>query len=376
MKIVVACDSYKGCMTSKEVCSNIEKGIHASNTNHTVCQYPMADGGEGTASVYGDIIGGTMMKADCVDAYGKDIQVSYAFNGETAVIDVASCIGLNMYPKEKRNPMVANSRGVGVLMRHTIQQGCRKLIIGLGGSCTNDGGMGLLSEFGVAFYDSHRHLLEPSIYSLNRIAYIDKTEFKRPDIEMVVICDVKNHLLGPEGATYIFGRQKGIFMNQMHEIDGWMKRYNAKICQTFHVDMNNYEGSGAAGGIGGVLLGLFHARREEGVHLLVKESRMEKDIEDCDLVITGEGQTDAQTMYGKVPFGIASLAKQYGKPAICLSGALGKGYQRMYGAGIIGIFSTADRAMTFQQALSQGPEKLEALAYNVIHMIDDLRKEG
>lgn len=152
-----------------------------------------------------------------------------------------------------------------------------------------------------------------------------------------------------------------------------MSKYQNKIKQTFHVDMNAYAGSGAAGGIGGVLLGVFKAQMEPGIDLLIKQSQMEKDLENCDLVITGEGQTDAQTMYGKVPYGISQLANRYHKPVICLSGALGRGYEKLYETGVIGIFSTADRAMSFQQALHLGPEKLEALAYNVIRLIDGIK---
>ena len=140
------------------------------------------------------------------------------------------------------------------------------------------------------------------------------------------------------------------------------------------MDIDAYEGAGAAGGIGGILLGVFHARQQAGISLLMETNHMEKDVRDCDLVITGEGQTDAQTMYGKVPFGVCELANRYDKPVICLSGALGKGYQEMYQTGMIGIFSTADRAMSFHQALAQGPEKLEALAYSMTKLVDGLRK--
>ncbi len=373
MKILIATDSYKGCMNSQEVCEQIEKGILRANDQHRCVLYPMADGGEGTADVFAQVLGGTMVSMESVDAYGKKIEVSYARKGNLAIMDVATCIGLNMYPREQRNPMVANSCGVGKMMRHAIDHGCKKIVIGLGGSCTNDGGMGILSEFGVEFYDHKRKKLEPGIYALKRLAFIDKSHFIQPDVECIVACDVQNHLLGKEGATYIFGKQKGLFSNQLKEIDTWMNKYQNKIKQTFHVDMNAYAGSGAAGGIGGVLLGVFKAQMEPGIELLIKQSQMEKDLENCDLVITGEGQTDAQTMYGKVPYGITHLANRYHKPVICLSGALGRGYEKLYETGVIGIFSTADRAMSFQQALHLGPEKLEALAYNVIRLIDGIK---
>lgn len=376
MKILIASDSYKGCMTSKQACQAIENGILSANPDHEVKQFPMADGGEGTADVLCDIIQGQKVSVTTIDAYGKPIESFYATNGKTAVMDVASCIGLNMYPRNRRNPMIASSSGVGRLMKEALDSHPQTLIIGLGGSCTNDGGMGILHEFGIRFYDHRHQLLKPNVYALNRIAYIDKTDFKKPNTEIIIACDVRNHLLGPQGATYIFGGQKGIFENQMEQVDGWMTHYRNQIRQCFHIDLNKPEGSGAAGGIGSVLLGLFHARMIPGIELVIQQSDMETYMKECDLVFTGEGQTDAQTKYGKVPYGIAALASRYNKPVLCLSGALGKGYCQMYQEGLTGIFSTADRAMSFQQALAAGPQKLEALSYSIIKMIDGLREKG
>ncbi len=371
MKIVVACDSYKGCMTPQEVCEQVKKGILRANPSHEVRLVPMADGGESTAQVFGSVLGMKMETVTTKDAYGKKIEVAYAWDGSTAVIDVASCIGLNMVPKPERNPMIANSRGVAIMMKDAIQKGCERLIIGLGGSSTNDGGMGILEEFGVEFYDQKRHRLEPSMYALSRIAYVNKRKFQAPKgIEIIAACDVQNHLLGKEGATFIFGGQKGIFYNQMEEIDGWMERYRDKLKQTFHTDIDKNPGSGAAGGIGGLLMGVFHAHMVPGIELLMDYANMDAIVEECDLVITGEGQTDAQTMFGKVPYGVLQVANRHHKPTICLSGALQKGYENLYEEGMLGIFSTADRAMSFPQALKLGPEKLEALAFSVTKLLD------
>ena len=180
MKVVIASDSYKGCMTSSQACDRIEAGILHANPAHTCVKYPMADGGEGTAAVFCDVIHGKMVTCQTVDAYGKSIHAHYAYNGSIAVMDVASCIGLNMTPKEKRNPMVASSYGVGLMIKDAIHRGAKKLVIGLGGSGTNDGGMGILRAFGVKFYDKKRKELEPGIYSLKKIAFMDKRQFKKP----------------------------------------------------------------------------------------------------------------------------------------------------------------------------------------------------
>lgn len=377
MKIIVACDSFKGCMSSKEVEECIKKGILKANPNHEVLLFPMADGGEGTSKVFCDIIQGKNVEVLTVDAYGRNIFSSYCMSQDSsmAVMDVASCIGLNMTPKEKRNPMIASSRGVGIMLKDAIKKGCKKIIIGLGGSATNDGGMGILSEFGVRFYNGKRELLIPSVYALNQIAFVDKRYARFPsDVEIICACDVKNHLLGKNGATYVFGKQKGIYTNQMHDIEKGMAHYANKLKQTFHVDVNEWEGSGAAGGIGSVLLGVMKAKMVSGIDLVVAYSGLKEQLKDANLVVTGEGQTDAQTLYGKVPLGISHLAKSFGVPCVCLSGALGLGYQKMYEEGMIGIFSSADRAMTFQTALQTGNEKLEALAFSLTKFMDGIRK--
>lgn len=377
MKIIVACDSFKGCMSSKEVEESIKKGILKANNKHEVLTFPMADGGEGTAMVFCDIIQGKAIDVLTVDAYGKNAFTTYCISqdGQLAIMDVASCIGLNMTPKEKRNPMIASSKGVGIMMKDALSRGCKKIIIGLGGSATNDGGMGILNEFGVRFYNSKRELLVPSVYALSQIAFIDKRYARLPkDVEIVCACDVKNYLLGKNGATYIFGKQKGIYLNQMAEVEKGMAHYCAKLKQTFHVNVNEFEGSGAAGGIGCVLLGVMKAKRTSGIDLVIEYSGLKNHLQDADLVITGEGQTDAQTLYGKLPLGIAHLARSYNVPCVCLSGALGLGYQSLYEQGMIGIFSSADRAMSFQMALQTGSEKLEALAFSLTKFMDGIRK--
>lgn len=349
------------------------------NPKNQVQVFPVADGGEGTTEVFSKILDAKMHEANTVDAYGKEIVAKFAYSEDKriAIIDVASCIGLNMVPKEKRNPYLASSRGVGILLRHVCRLKPQTIIIGLGGSSTNDGGMGLLYEFGVRFYDSQRRLLKPNVYSLPQIAFVDKRNFFwNKNIELIVACDVKNPLLGPEGATFTFGRQKGLFGNQLEQVDGWMSHYRDKLRQTFHVDINLFEGAGAAGGIGAALLGLFGAKMVPGIDLVVEYAKMEQAISKCDYVITGEGQTDYQTLYGKVPFGILQVARKYNKPVIVLSGALGRGYQQFYMDGVIGIFSSSDRSMTFSTALKTSPEKLKALAYGISRLIEGVKSGG
>lgn len=378
MKVVIACDSYKGCMTSKEVALCIEEGIHQYDASIETCKYQIADGGEGTVAAFHDIANGVMKEVETTDAYGKRITTSYTLidNGKTAVIEVANIIGLSMTPKEHRSPFFASSFGVGTVLLDAQQQGCTKIIIGLGGSATNDGGMGVLQALGARFYDKNHKYLSPQAINLGNVRYLDIKRLNQLEgIEVIAACDVKNHLLGEQGATFVFGKQKGFYPNQIRKIDTGMQNYRDQILRYTNVDIDIFEGAGAAGGIGAIFMGLLHATMVSGIELLLSYSNIEKDLQDCDLVITGEGQTDLQTKYGKVPVGILHEAQKYKKPTICISGALGLQYEELYEEGFVGIFSIADRAMNFQQALEQASQKLTACTYSLFKMIMYFKKE-
>lgn len=372
MKVVVACDSYKGCMTSEEVADHIEEGIHQADVSIEVIKQPIADGGEGTAAAFCAAADGQWVHVRTTDAYGKPLDTSYVLvdGGNTAVIEVANIIGLQMTPKELRSPFFASSFGVGTVMLDARKRGCRKIIVGLGGSATNDGGMGLLQALGARFYDKEHKYLSPQAVNLIHVRYMDLKRLNRLEgMELIAACDVKNHLLGEQGATYVFGKQKGFYPNQIRRIDQGMTNYRDQLLRYTNIDLNDFEGGGAAGGIGAVLIGILHAKMIPGLQLLLSYSRLEEHIKDCDLVITGEGQTDLQTRYGKVPVGVLQVAKKYGKPVICISGALGLQYEELYELGFIGMFSISDRAMNFQQALDQAPQKLTACAHSLMKTI-------
>lgn len=372
MKVVIACDSYKGCMSSREVANRIEQGIHQAKADVETISYVIADGGEGTVEAFDQTCGGVKQQVHTTDAYGKKIVSEYTLieDGTTAVIEVANIIGLNMHEREKRMPFFGSSFGVGTVILDAVNKGCKKIIIGLGGSATNDGGMGLLQCLGCRFYDHEHKYLSPQAMNLEKIRYIDFHRLNKLEgIELIAACDVKNHLLGQQGATFVFGKQKGFYPNQLKKIDAGMENYRNHILRYTQIDINQFEGGGAAGGIGAVLIGILNARMTPGIELLLSYSDMEDMVKDCDLVITGEGQSDRQTMFGKVPVGILNLANRYQKPTICISGALGIGYMDLFELGFIGIYSISDRAMTFQQALENAPEKLSAATYSIMKTI-------
>ena len=377
MKVVIACDSYKGCMTSSKVAQHIEKGIHKVNPRIETISYVIGDGGEGTVDAFHETCGGVKQKVKASDAYGKPIETEYTLidGGQTAVIEVANIIGLSMHPREKRAPFYGSSYGVGSVLLDAVNKGCKKIIIGLGGSATNDGGMGFLQSLGARFYDSNHKYLSPQAMNLEKVRYIDFNRFNDlKDIELIAACDVKNHLLGEEGATFVFGKQKGLFPNQMKRLDQGMENFRNQIQRYTQVDINSFEGGGAAGGIGAVLIGILHAKMIPGIELLLSYSDFHEQVKTCDLVITGEGQSDRQTAFGKVPVGILKVVNTYDKPVICISGALGMDYMELYDLGFIGIYSIADRAMTFQSALDSAPEKLEACTYTIMKTIQYYKK--
>jgi len=379
MKVVVACDSFKGCMKSEEVGEHIREGIRRLDPDIVVKTYVIGDGGEGTAEAFAKTCCGECVEVETTNAYGRRITTTYALidQGKTAVLEVANIIGLSMHPREKRAPYFGSSFGVGTVILDAVQRGCKKIIVALGGSATNDGGMGLLQALGCRFYDQHHQYLSPQAVNLEKVRYIDFHRLQTLEgIELIAACDVKNHLLGAEGVTYVFGKQKGFYPNQIKQIDAGMKNYRDQIQRYLHVDINEFEGGGAAGGIGAVLIGILHANMIPGIELLFAYSDIEEEIKTCDLVITGEGQSDRQTMFGKVPVGVLNIAKPYGKPVLCISGALGIGYEELYELGFTGIFSIADRAMTFQQALEQAGTKMEAAVYAIMRTIMTFQCEG
>ena len=376
MKVVVACDSFKGCLSSAQVGECIKNGILKENPNHEVITYAIADGGEGSVEAFCAAANGELVAFETKDAYMKPHTCRYALleEGKTAVMEVANIVGLSQYPRERRSPMYATSYGVGLVLKHLLAIGCKKIIIGLGGSCTNDGGMGMLMALGARFYDEQHLKVLGQAQNLEKIRYLDLRRLPDlKDVELIVACDVKNYLLGEQGATHVFGKQKGLFPNQIERVEKGMVNYCYHIQRVTKINMNLYAGGGAAGGMGAALQALLHAKMRSGIELLLEYANIEESLKDCDLVITGEGQSDAKTKFGKVPVGILEKAKQYDKPCVILSGALGLGYMELYDLGFAGIFSVADRAMTFQQALEQAGTKLEAARYSLMRLLDCMR---
>ena len=377
MKVLIASDSFKGCMTSQEANWQIESGIKRADPSVECFSFPISDGGEGMVDAFAFAYKAKIYEVRTEDLYHKPIWVRYAYceSKQTACIEAASVVGLTLYDYSRRHVMDSSSYGLGMLCKEVLgQKKIRQLIIGLGGTGCNDGGMGFLSAFGAVFYDRYRQVLEPCTKNLNKIAFIDKRGFNPPrGVNLIAACDVNNPLLGPHGATWIFGKQKGLTYFQQEIVEQGMSQLNAKIDQTFHVNMNAYGGAGAAGGLGGMLIGVFKAHMVPGLQIL-EEGEMMSALKACDFIFTGEGQTDSQSADGKVVSRLAKLARQYDVPMVVISGALGPGFEKLYSQGVDAMFSTADRAMSFSYALRHGPQKLEQEAWNLMRLILAARK--
>lgn len=375
MRIVVAADSFKNCLSSKEVAESIKRGILRYNPEFEVDTFTTCDGGEGSVDAFVEANNGYYEYVETINAYGNPIVVKYGIvdRGQTAVIEIANIIGLIV--KEKRNVMKSSSYGVAKVLLHAKSKQVKKIIICLGGSATNDAGVGILEGLGVKFYDSKYQPLMTNSGMLRKINWIDFSGLEDfSEIELIVACDVKNKLLGEQGCTFCFGKQKGILPHKMALVDQCMKHYVDLVKEIRGVNLAEIESSGSAGGIGSALIGILNAKCVSGVELFISSCKIEEKVKICDLIITGEGQSDFQTKFGKLPVGILNIAKKYNKPTICISGALGKGYMQLYELGFVGIVSIADRAMNFEQALSCASEKLEACAYSQIKMIDYFKK--
>lgn len=377
MKIVVACDSFKNCLTSEEVANSIKKGIHLYNPSFEVNTFTTSDGGEGSVATFVKQCQGIYVETETYDAYRKKISVKYGLidHQQTAVIEVASVIGLSLTPIKERRVMQTSSYGVGKLLLDAKKRNVKKIILCLGGSCTNDVGVGLLEALGAKFYNIRGEQIYTNSGSLRKIHRIDFSSLEDFSmIKIIVASDVRNKLLGKEGCTFCFGKQKGVHLSKMEFVDSCMQHYVNIVKKSIGIDLNMIVSGGAAGGIGSAVIGILKGKAVSGIHLVIETCGIENAISKCDLVITGEGQSDYQTQFGKVPMGILEVANKYNKPTLCISGALGKQYRQLYDFGFLGLVSIADRAMSFEQAIRCASEKLTQTAYTQIRIIDYYRK--
>jgi len=324
--ILLAFDSFKGSLTSCEVADAFEEGVRSVLPDCTVRKVCLADGGEGTAEAMVSTLHGEWVDVEVLDPLMRPIHARYGVvdDGRTAVIEMASASGLTLLAEDERNPLKTSTYGTGQLMADALKRGCRKLLIGIGGSATNDAGTGMLSALGFRFYDAGGHLLDGCGESLERIAVIDSShilpELKAADIR--VACDVTNPFCGPQGAAYVFAPQKGADKQMVERLDRGMHHFATIIKQYNKVDVTQTPGAGAAGGLGGAFSALLGASLCRGVELVFDALHFDELLKGCDLVVTGEGCIDRQTLMGKAPMGVLRAATRRGIPVVAIGGSV------------------------------------------------------
>jgi glycerate 2-kinase len=369
MKIVIAPDSFKGCLTSQEVASAIAEGLSRVWPQATLIQAPMADGGEGTLHTLVEAKGGQLKEALVTGPLGNQIGAQWGVIESTAVIEMAQAAGLPLVPLDRRDPMVTTSRGVGELIRLALDLGVSRCIIGLGGSGTIDGGLGLLEALGVRFLDQDGEVVPSSGEGLVRLHSVDLSHLdpRVHETTFIAACDVASPLLGPNGAAQLYGPQKGASPQEVTLLEEGLKRLSQLMENPNVADL---PGSGAAGGMGAGLAGFLHATLLSGVELIAQEIDLADRMRGADLVITGEGEIDRQTPLGKSPIGVAKIAKGIGIPVVALSGRLGEGWEAVLDRGIDAAIAISPGPLSLEESLVQAKELLVNQAYRVGLMIE------
>lgn len=326
MKVVVAIDSFKGSLSSLEAANAIYEGIKEADRNAQIVIKPLADGGEGTVSAFINGINAEEVKLRVTGPLGEPVDCTYAMlrEAKTAVIEVASAAGLTQVPEELKNPLNTTSYGVGELIRDAIGRSCRTFIIGIGGSATNDCGLGMLEALGFRFLDKDGQAVGPYGKDVERVERVI-TEYAEPalsECSFKIACDVNNPLCGANGASAVFGPQKGATEEIIKELDAGLYKFSEVTKQTLRKDMVEFPGTGAAGGLGYAFKAYLNGDLEPGSSIVLEAVEMEKELKDTDIVVTGEGKLDSQTAMGKAPLGVAKLAKKYNCRVIAFAGAV------------------------------------------------------
>ena len=352
-KIVLAIDSFKGCLSSTQVEAACADSIRKIYPQCQIVSVPIADGGEGMLDALSGL-GGTMSGLRVHGPLGKAVDAHYliSVDRKTAYIEMALASGLTLVPVEQRDPMLATTYGTGQLMRHALDHGCRHLVIGLGGSATNDGGLGMLAALGYRFFNQEGNLLYGCGKDLRHVMYVDDSHIHPAlkEIQCTAACDVRNPFCGPEGAAYTFAPQKGADRVMVETLDEGLKNWARVMTRITGRDITALPGAGAAGGLGGALAAFLRAGIRPGIDLLLEANRFADRIMDADLIITGEGRADIQTLMGKTPLGVLRLARQAGIPVFLIAGQV-ENREELLAAGFSQVYAITPQGMPFVQAM-------------------------
>lgn len=369
MKIVIAPDSFKECLTAAQVATAIETGLKQVMPQATYLKVPVADGGEGTLQSLVDATHGQLIDTTVTGPMGQPVVACFGLlgDGETAVIEMARASGIELVPIAQRNPLTATTRGTGELIKQALDHGVKRMIVAIGGSATNDGGAGMMQALGLQLLDHQGRALTTGGAALKDLAQIDLSTLdpRLSHVEFIAACDVNNPLTGPNGASAVFGPQKGATPEMVAQLDQALSHYAQIIRQDFAQEVETVPGAGAAGGMGAALLAFLHATLKPGIDLVMDAVGLAEKMADADLVITGEGRIDGQTAQGKTPIGVARIAKQFQLPVVALAGSVGPGVEAVYAAGIDALFPIVQGAVPLAEALAMGEENLIRSARNL-----------
>lgn len=372
MKIIISPDSFKGSVSAIDVAKSIEDAILSVDGSVKTVTMPVADGGEGTIEAIASCVPTELHEVTVFGPMGEEATACFATidNGQTAIIEMAQASGLPMVPASNRNPLLATTYGTGELMKAALDYGCKKMIIGIGGSATNDGGAGALMALGASFKNADGEELVLGGGALQELATIDLSEFDTRiyDVEIIVACDVTNPLTGTSGASHVYGPQKGATPEMVEMLDSALENFAVVSKQLLNKDYSICPGAGAAGGLGFALLAFCKAKFAAGIDIVLDVCGFEQELRDADLVITGEGRIDGQSVCGKVLYGIGMRAKEQNVPVIAIGGGVKEDSDALLDCGITAMFSIANGPMTLEYAMENGKKLIYQVAKNIIRV--------
>ena len=372
LKIIIAPQSFKGGINALEAAQAIERGVLAADPSAETVLVPVADGGDGTLEALVNTTGGEIHRSIVAGPLDQAVEALWGVmgDGQTAVVEMARPSGLALVPPKRRNPRITTTRGTGEIIKEALDRGYSRIIVGLGGSATNDAGMGMATALGARFLDASGQALPNGGAALARLASIDVSNLhpKLGQATIIGATDVTNPLCGPTGASAVYGPQKGASPAVVAELDAALENFAKVVRRDLGQEVLDRPGAGAAGGLGAGLMAFAGAEIRSGIDMVCQVLDFDSHLAGADLVITGEGRADRSTVFDKAPVGVARHAKALGVPTMLLAGSLGEGHQELYDHGVASILCISDGAMTFQQALGRTGEMLEGTAERAVRL--------
>ncbi|PCR99834.1 glycerate kinase [Lactococcus fujiensis] len=373
-KFVLAPDSFKESMSANEVCQAMTRGILKVFPDAEIVSAPMADGGEGTTDSLVNATAGQKIKVTIrgpLESQRIETYIGLLGSSKTAVIEMAKASGIELISKEFRNPMITSTFGTGELISAALDQGVEKIILGIGGSATNDGGSGMARALGARFLDAKGKNIPFGGGALGQVDHIDMSQFDQrvQKVKILIASDVTNPLCGENGASVVFGPQKGATDEMVKQLDQNLSHFADLVLRDLGKNVRNIEGAGAAGGLGAGLLAFTNAKMKRGIDIVTDAIDLEQKIAASDYVLTGEGGMDFQTKFGKAPYGVSKIAQKYGKPCIAMAGYIGKGVDVLYDEGMTAIFGIQSKANDLEMAMKEGAINVERTSENIARLL-------